>query len=84
MLVGQSVFVVERDSGRYGRLVRTLLTPRGVNANLEMVCDGSFWWYGRYAKNKKTIAGCRDEAQEAVSGLWADDDPMSPWEWGGR
>lgn len=80
-LIGRTVFVVERDTDRYGRLVGTLYTPEGVNVNLEMVCNGSAWWYSRYAKNNRAMASCQDEAKEARLGLWADDDPMPPWEW---
>ena len=80
-LIGRTVFVVERDTDRYGRLVGTLYTPEGVTVNLEMVCNGSAWWYSRYAKNNRAMASCQDEAKEAGLGLWADDDPMPPWEW---
>ena len=80
-LIGRTVFVVERDTDRYGRLVGTLYTPEGVNVNLEMVCNGSAWWYSRYAKNDRAMASCQDDAKEAGLGLWADDDPMPPWEW---
>jgi endonuclease YncB( thermonuclease family) len=80
-LIGGKVFVVEKDTDRYGRLVGTLYTPEGVNVNLEMVCNGSAWWYSRYAKNNRAMASCQDEAKEARLGLWADDDPMRPWEW---
>ena len=80
-LIGRTVFVVERDTDRYGRLVGTLYTPEGVNVNLEMVCNGSAWWYSRYAKNNRAMASCQDEAKEAGLGLWADDDPIPPWEW---
>ena len=80
-LIGRTVFVVERDTDRYGRLVGTLYTPEGVNVNLEMVCNGSAWWYSRYAKNNRAMASCQGEAKEAGLGLWADDDPMPPWEW---
>lgn len=80
-LIGRTVFVVEQDTDRYGRLVGTLYTPDGVNVNLEMVCNGSAWWYSRYAKNDWAMASCQGEAKEAGSGLWADDDPMPPWVW---
>ena len=80
-LIGQTVFVVERDTDRYGRLVGSLYTPEGVNVNLEMVCNGSAWWYERYAKNNRAMSACQAEAKEAGLGLWADDDPMPPWEW---
>ena len=80
-LIGRTVFVVERDTDRYGRLVGTLYTPEGVNVNLEMVCNDLAWWYSRYARNNRAMASCQDEAKEAGLGLWADDDPMPPWEW---
>ena len=80
-LIGRTVFVVERDTDRYGRLVGTLYTPEGVNVNLKMVCNGSAWWYSRYAKNNRAMANCQDEAREAGLGLWADINPMPPWEW---
>ncbi len=83
-LIGRTVFVVERDTDRYGRLVGTLYTPEGVNVNLEMVCNGSAWWYSRYAKGNRAMANCQREAKEDGLGLWADDDPMPPWEWRGR
>ena len=80
-LLGSEVLVVERDTDRYGRLVGVIYTPEGVNVNLEMVCNGSAWWYSRYAKGNRAMANCQDEAREAGLGLWADDDPMPPWEW---
>ena len=80
-LIGSTVYVVEQDTDRYGRLVGTLYNSDGTNVNLEMVCNGSAWWYRRYAKNNRAMASCQREAKEAGLGLWADDDPMPPWEW---
>ena len=80
-LIGGKVFVVDKDTDRYGRLVGVMHTPEGVNVNLEIVCNGSAWWYSRYARNNRAMASCQDEAKEAGLGLWADDDPMPPWEW---
>ena len=80
-MVETSVYILEIDTDRYGRLVGTLYTSEGVNVNLEMVCNGSAWWYSRYAKNNRAMASCQDEAKEAGLGLWADDDPMPPWKW---
>ena len=80
-LIGQTVFVVERDTDRYGRLVGTLYTPEGVNVNLELVCNGSAWWYERYARNNRAMSDCQAKAKEAGLGLWESEDPMPPWEW---
>ena len=80
-LIGRTVFVVERDTDRYGRLVGTLYTPEGVNVNLEMVCNGSAWWYSRYARFDTGLADCQESAEAASLGLWAYDDPVEPWVW---
>ena len=80
-LIGDTVFVVENDTDRYGRLVGTLYTPEGVNVNLEMVCGGHAWWYSRYARSERNLEDCQDEAKEAGFGLWAFDAPIAPWEW---
>ena len=80
-LIGGRVFVVERDTDRYGRLVGVIYTPEGVNVNEAMVCNGSAWWYSRYAKGNRALSKCQAEAKKAALGLWADDDPMPPWEW---
>jgi len=56
-------------------------TPEGVNVNEAMVCNGSAWWYSRYARFASGLRKCQADAKEAGLGLWADDDPMPPWEW---
>ena len=43
-LIGGKVFVLEKDTDRYGRLVGVIYTPDGVNVNEAMVCNGSAWW----------------------------------------
>ena len=80
-LIGSTVYVVEKDTDRYGRLVGTLYNSDGTNVNLEMVCNGSAWWYSRYAKSDLALANCQDKAEEAGLGLWADSDRVAPWEW---
>jgi len=80
-LIGRTVFVVEKDTDRYGRLVGVIYTPEGVNVNEAMVCNGSAWWYSRYARFASGLRKCQADAKEAGLGLWADDDPMPPWEW---
>ena len=80
-LIGRTVFVVERDTDRYGRLVGVIYTPEGVNVNEAMVCNGSAWWYSRYAKFDSGLRKCQAKAKEEGLGLWADDDPMPPWDW---
>ena len=42
-LIKTKVFVEEKDTDRYGRLVGVLYTAEGLNVNLEMVCGGHAW-----------------------------------------
>ena len=80
-LIETKVFVEEKDTDRYGRLVGVLYTADGLNVNLEMVCSGHAWWYERYARFDSDLEDCQESAQEARLGLWADENPMAPWEW---
>ena len=80
-LIETKVFVEEQDTDRYGRLVGVLYTADGLNVNLEMVCSGHAWWYERYARFDSDLEDCQESAQEARLGLWADENPMAPWEW---
>ena len=80
-LIKTKVFVEEKDTDRYGRLVGVLYTAEGLNVNLEMVCSGHAWWYERYAKLDSDLEDCQESAQGARLGLWADENPMAPWEW---
>ena len=80
-LIKTRVFVEEKDTDRYGRLVGVLYTAEGLNVNLEMVCSGHAWWYERYARFDSGLEDCQESAQGARLGLWADDSPVAPWEW---
>lgn len=42
-LIETKVFVAEKDTDRYGRLVGVLYTPEGLNVNLAMVGSGHAW-----------------------------------------
>ena len=81
-MVEGSVYIVEVDTDRYGRMVGRLYhSTEGYDINASMVCAGHAWWYERYAPNSELLEGCQEEAQDAPKGLWKSDDPMPPWEW---
>jgi endonuclease YncB( thermonuclease family) len=64
---------------RYKRQVgRIYLGERFIN--MEMVRDGFAWRYVQYDKPGEFIAA-ETEARAARRGLWADKDPVPPWEW---
>lgn len=64
---------------RYGRTVARIKCD-GVDANAAQISRGMAWVYDKYVKDK-SLYGLQDEARAAHVGLWADADPMPPWEW---
>jgi micrococcal nuclease len=76
---GQTVRVDVVDIDRYHREVgRVHLGERFVN--LEMVADGFAWDYVQYDK-KGEFTAAETGARTRKRGLWADADPVPPWEW---
>jgi micrococcal nuclease len=76
---GQTVHVEVIDVDRYRREVgRIYLGERFINA--EMVRDGFAWRYVTYDKPGEFTAG-ENDAREHHRGLWADPNPVPPWEW---
>ncbi len=71
-----------RDLGqdRYGRTVGVVLLPDGRSLNRELVRAGFAWMYRRYA-NDQSLNDLEEEARVAGRGLWADRNPIPPWEW---
>lgn len=80
-MLGRSVYVEEKNTDRYGRVVAVLWSPYGVNINLAMVCGGHAWWYERYARFNTDLRDCQAEARAEEVGLWADEGPVAPWDW---
>ena len=81
-MVERSVYTVEVDTDRYGRLVGQLYhSTEGYDINASMVCAGHAWWYERYAPNSELLEDCQEEARELSKGLWQDNESMSPWDW---
>ena len=56
------------------------LLPDG-NVNQELVKQGWCWRYRKYAPGDTVLKELENEAREARKGLWADPQPMPPWEW---
>ncbi len=70
---------------RYGREVCKIIVD-SVDINLEQIRAGMAWWYRQYAKEQ--TPGDREEyelaefqAKSHRQGLWADKNPVPPWEW---
>ena len=76
---GQAVRIEVIDVDRYRREVgRIYLGDRFIN--MEMVTDGFAWRYVTYDKPGEFTAA-ENDAREHRRGLWADPNPVPPWEW---
>lgn len=69
---------------RWGRLVGKV-TASGVDANLQMVKRGLAWHYKKYQKeqpleDRQIYAEAELAAKAKHLGLWADKEPVPPWE----
>jgi endonuclease YncB( thermonuclease family) len=65
----------------YGRTTGDVILPDGMNLNQELVRQGLCWWYRDYAPDDTVLEGLEKKAREAKKGLWADPQPVPPWEW---
>jgi endonuclease YncB( thermonuclease family) len=72
------VNVHEQD--RYGRSVGRVYCD-GVDANAQQVRRGLAWVYDAYAAPESDLYALQDAAKTAKTGLWADPNPIRPWEW---
>ena len=76
---GEEVVVQWKEKDRYGRILGEVMVGKR-HINLEMVQDGMAWHYTTYSKSKE-LAKAEDEARKAKKGLWADKEPVPPWEY---
>jgi endonuclease YncB( thermonuclease family) len=69
------------DNNRFKRTLGEIVLPDGRVVNEELLRAGFAWWYRKYVPNRLDLAALEEEARTAKRGLWADKDPMPPWEW---
>lgn len=80
MVDGKTVSVVVLGEDQYGRTDGTVyLGDR--NINLAMVAGGHAWWYRYYAPHNRLLAATEEKARKERLGLWAQPDPVPPWDW---
>ena len=75
----QQLVVHVHDRDRYGRDLATL-EAGGRDLNRQLVAEGLAWHFTRYSDDAG-LAAAEAEARAAGRGLWADPDPVAPWEW---
>lgn len=79
LVAGNHVKVTYQNTDLYGRVLGMVET-KFINVNRTMVIYGAAWVYDKY-NTDKSLPDLQKEAQEQKRGLWADSDPLPPWEW---
>jgi micrococcal nuclease len=79
LIEGKTVEVQQVDKDRYGRVVANVHIG-GTHVNRELVAKGLAWRYVQYDK-KGEFTQVEQAAKTARKGLWADANPVPPWEW---
>ena len=82
---GRTVAVEANKRDRYGRMIGKVLVG-GEDANLEQIRRGCGWHYKKYMNEQRlddrlAYNAAEDLARAARVGLWADRDPVAPWDW---
>jgi micrococcal nuclease len=77
---GKQVRVISHGADRYGRTIGEVLLENGASLNKELVRNGFAWWYRQYAPKNTELQSLEQQARTARLGLWADPQPLPPWE----
>jgi endonuclease YncB( thermonuclease family) len=78
---GKDVTIETHGHDKYRRTIGDVILPDGMNLNQELVKQGWCWWYRKYAPGDTMLEGLENKARAAKQGLWADRQPVPPWEW---
>lgn len=94
MVAGKEVLVESSKNDRYGRVLgKVWVQPsdcpscgKTLDANHAQLLAGMAWWYRYYAKeqppeDRERYESAEDEAKARRWGLWADPDPINPYDW---
>ena len=94
LVAGKEVFVESDKNDRYGRVLgKVWVQPsdcptcdKTLDANHAQVIAGMAWWYKYYAKQQSPEDRGRYESAEIEAkargwGLWADPNPINPYDW---
>jgi endonuclease YncB( thermonuclease family) len=58
------------------------VTRGTLDVNAYMVEAGWAWVYEKYAKEQlEKLKQLESEAQQAKRGIWAQENPVAPWDW---
>ncbi len=78
LVFGKTVEVQDEGKDRFGRWIAHL-SVNGVDVNRQMIATGNAWHYAAYSKDT-SLATAQEQAKSQRLGLWAQPNPIPPWE----
>ena len=81
LVFGKEVMLQTHGRDKNGHTIADVSLPDGTSLNLMLVKDGWCWWYPEFAPENVILAELQRRARRSGLGLWADPDPVPPWEW---
>ncbi len=79
LVFGKAVRLVVKGKDRYDRELAEVFLPDGRSLNRELVAAGLAWWYRNYSTDR-SLEALEQTARISRRGLWADSDPVPPWD----
>lgn len=79
MVFNKTIKVEKETIDKYGRTVGTLFVY-DLDANKEQIKRGMAWVYRKYLHDQSLLS-LEEAARQAKLGLWADANPMAPWDY---
>ena len=79
LIEGKAVRLEWKDKDQYSREV-AIVYDGSTNINLQMVKEGLAWHYAYFAPDAEDLAAAEKAARKKRKGLWADDEPVNPYE----
>ena len=76
------IVTVENDGAydRYKRLIAVIINDKNEDVNKALVKAGFAWHYRKYSTDT-SYDNLEIIARQDRTGLWADENPIPPWEW---
>lgn len=96
LVFNREVEVIGNKTDRYGRTIAKVMVAapscnasnclKNIDAGLNQVTTGMAWWYRQYAKeqppkDREDYEVAEFNAKARRLGLWADKNPVPPWDW---
>ncbi len=82
VVADKTVTVKKTGTDKYKRTLGILILE-DVDVNAKLIEDGWAWHFTKY-NDEERLAKLEESARRAKRGLWADDNPLAPWEYRAR